>query len=382
MLSDMLVLGEQVGANKFCWVGLYHLLEKINDQPNMLAELGGSAHALSSRVESSGGGVVEDAGGGRDEPHGNTTVVEAISERLADVTSLAEQLDAALCGLQRSDAAPDMKRILDGTASTTPEVGTDVFSSVVVGTGGLIPGDWYSSLKRGGGSGAKQQAGAASSSTASTSNGSVGGGEDGGRTSDDEFVTASECTCTPPSRSSSYHTASEGGGASPWWEVDPSGESGQGALVKTTTEIRTGVLIHEVTETTKVRLSHSDTLGVTSYVITSETVRTGNPEDLTRTVEETLDVGPGGDVRTRASTEVSKDTPRDAEGPGSSSDKAESSSDPEVLEPTQEEEGPADPVLSQMKEVRGVEYDQHSPGGEPRYYYHQHIARHAVKGIL
>nr|CAD7256090.1 unnamed protein product [Timema shepardi] len=46
MLANMLVLGELVRANKLGWVVLDHLLEIINDQPNMLAELGGSAHAL------------------------------------------------------------------------------------------------------------------------------------------------------------------------------------------------------------------------------------------------------------------------------------------------------------------------------------------------
>nr|CAD7596654.1 unnamed protein product [Timema genevievae] len=50
MLANMLVLGESVRANKLCWVVLDHLLEIINDQPNMLAELEGSAHALSSQV--------------------------------------------------------------------------------------------------------------------------------------------------------------------------------------------------------------------------------------------------------------------------------------------------------------------------------------------
>nr|CAD7417202.1 unnamed protein product [Timema cristinae] len=45
---NMLVLGELFRANKLCWVVLDHLLEIINDQPNMLAESGGSAHALSS----------------------------------------------------------------------------------------------------------------------------------------------------------------------------------------------------------------------------------------------------------------------------------------------------------------------------------------------
>nr|CAD7432795.1 unnamed protein product [Timema monikensis] len=41
---NMLVLGELVRANKLCWVVLDHLLEIINDQPNMLAESGGTAH--------------------------------------------------------------------------------------------------------------------------------------------------------------------------------------------------------------------------------------------------------------------------------------------------------------------------------------------------
>ncbi|CAG2053565.1 unnamed protein product, partial [Timema podura] len=48
MLANVLVLGEPVRAKKSCWVVLDHLSEIINDQPNMLAELGGSVHALSS----------------------------------------------------------------------------------------------------------------------------------------------------------------------------------------------------------------------------------------------------------------------------------------------------------------------------------------------
>lgn len=47
------------------------------------------------------------------------TAVEAISDKLAEVTSLAEELDADLCG---EATALNMDRILDGTASTTPEV--------------------------------------------------------------------------------------------------------------------------------------------------------------------------------------------------------------------------------------------------------------------
>jgi hypothetical protein len=52
---------------------------------------------------------------------GNATAVEAISDKLSEVTGLAEQLDASLCGVQHGS---NMKRILDGTAATTPEVRT------------------------------------------------------------------------------------------------------------------------------------------------------------------------------------------------------------------------------------------------------------------
>ncbi|XP_063235498.1 titin isoform X2 [Bacillus rossius redtenbacheri] len=159
---------------------------------------------------------------------GGQVAVEAISDRLAEVTSLAEQLDAALCGLQRAEApdhaAPDMRRILDGTASTAPE-------------------DWYASGRR----------------------------PDGAR-SEDEFVTASECTCTPPSRSSSFHTAS----LCDSLEADHVSEPEEATpVVRTTTEVRTGVLVHEVTETTRVRLSRGDSSGTTSCTVTTETLRSG-----------------------------------------------------------------------------------------------------------
>jgi hypothetical protein len=51
----------------------------------------------------------------------NATAVEAISDKLSEVTGLAEQLDASLCGVQHGS---NIKRILDGTATTTPEVCT------------------------------------------------------------------------------------------------------------------------------------------------------------------------------------------------------------------------------------------------------------------
>lgn len=52
----------------------------------------------------------------------NVTAVEAISERLAEVTSLAEGLDTALCGSRGEETSVNMDKILNGTASTTPEV--------------------------------------------------------------------------------------------------------------------------------------------------------------------------------------------------------------------------------------------------------------------
>jgi hypothetical protein len=45
--------------------------------------------------------------------------VEAISDKVSEVTGLAEQLDASLCGAQHGSS---IKRILDGTASTALEV--------------------------------------------------------------------------------------------------------------------------------------------------------------------------------------------------------------------------------------------------------------------
>jgi hypothetical protein len=52
---------------------------------------------------------------------GNATAIEAISDKLSEVTGLAEQLDACLCGVQHGS---NIRRILDGTATTTPEVCT------------------------------------------------------------------------------------------------------------------------------------------------------------------------------------------------------------------------------------------------------------------
>lgn len=62
------------------------------------------------------------------------TSVEAITEKLSEVTNLAEQLDVALCNVQENaslstSVTPNIKKILDGTASTTPEVVTALATS-------------------------------------------------------------------------------------------------------------------------------------------------------------------------------------------------------------------------------------------------------------
>jgi hypothetical protein len=51
----------------------------------------------------------------------NDTAVEAITDKLSEVTGLAEQLDATLCGMQNGAS---IKRILDGSMTTTPQVCT------------------------------------------------------------------------------------------------------------------------------------------------------------------------------------------------------------------------------------------------------------------
>ncbi|EEB18959.1 conserved hypothetical protein [Pediculus humanus corporis] len=134
--------------------------------------------------------TVGENSGEHEDSSSNFTSVEAIVDKLSEVTNLAEQLDATINVAQAeglntsSTVTPNTKQLLDGTSSTSPE-------------------EWYANLK--------------SPKTPNTSSDSK---------SEEEFLTASECTCTPPSRSSSFQTASEGGGAmSPWWELDTASDS-------------------------------------------------------------------------------------------------------------------------------------------------------------
>lgn len=124
---------------------------------------------------------------------------------------------------------------------------------------------------------------------------------------EEEFVTASECTY-PQSRSSSFNTTSEGGHFSPWWEFDqkePAEDVSKEKMVlavgcpdlplprtvlKPSPEAPPGMVVHEVTETTHLKVQHCHTLGVSSFVLTSETVRDGKAETSTRKHEETKEV--------------------------------------------------------------------------------------------
>jgi hypothetical protein len=81
-------------------------------------------------------------------------------------------------------------------------------------------------------------------------------------------------------------------------------------------------------EKTHLKLSHGDSSGVTSYLLTTETVRSGAGEEKPATA-----------------------SPADSESQ----------------------------LLNQLKEVRQAEGNTHD---DPRHCYHQHITRQAVKGIL
>lgn len=121
--------------------------------------------------------------------------------------------------------------------------------------------------------------------------------------SDEEFLTASDGTLQH-SRSSSYNTASECEHRySPWWEYDkgninpnlakekmvlavglpelPPADS----VLKPSPEVPPGKIVREVTETTHLKVQHSYNLGVSSFVLTSETVREKDGDRATRTEE-------------------------------------------------------------------------------------------------
>ncbi|CAG9840248.1 unnamed protein product [Diabrotica balteata] len=121
--------------------------------------------------------------------------------------------------------------------------------------------------------------------------------------SDEEFLTASDTTLQH-SRSSSYNTASECEHRySPWWEhgkEDIGKDIAKEKMVlavglpelplakevlKPSPEVPPGKVVREVTETTHLKVQQSHSLGVASFVLTSETVRENKPGEATKKEE-------------------------------------------------------------------------------------------------
>ncbi|XP_048515729.1 titin isoform X3 [Athalia rosae] len=255
---------------------------------------------------------------------GNLTAVEAISTKLAEVTRLAERLDSHLydAGARSDetasgsvpgsispptltdvpknevDVAAGIRNILENSAGGSPGCPTSEFTGSVKNTRQEVPNDNTDKLING-----------------------------------DDYATATECSNTPviQSRSESFATASDCGDDAAWWDVDvpasdvenveiPSlktekmdsrfhsdselipcsdeatreksgaielplrmeteGEipeidrsNASSTIVKRTIEEKSGKILKEVTETTTLRVSQSTHFGVTSYKLTSNTLR-------------------------------------------------------------------------------------------------------------
>lgn len=54
-------------------------------------------------------------------------------------------------------------------------------------------------------------------------------------------------------------------------------------VLKPSPDVPAGKIVHEVTETTHLKVQHSHTFGVSSYVLTSETVKNGDQDSQTST---------------------------------------------------------------------------------------------------
>ncbi|CAG9864550.1 unnamed protein product [Phyllotreta striolata] len=197
----------------------------------------------------------------------NEIAVEAITERLCEITLLAEELDFAL-----QSAEQDCLAFSSTSTSTSSSASPDNDKQQEDMEHQIPP-------KR----------------------------ED--LKSDEEFLTASESTLQH-SRSSSYNTASECEHLvhSPWWEhskddlhkdlnkqkmvlavglpdLPPPKE-----VLKPSPEVPPGKVVREVIETTHLKVQQSHTLGVASFVLSSETVGEGaaklDEEELERRLKE------------------------------------------------------------------------------------------------
>ncbi|XP_017781311.1 PREDICTED: SEC14 domain and spectrin repeat-containing protein 1-B [Nicrophorus vespilloides] len=195
----------------------------------------------------------------------NATAVEAVSERLTEVTNLAEELDQTLKSAQQDCA-------ISPAATTLP-----------IPIAGAHRKDHQD----------EETCHSVRYMRA----------EDG--KSDDEFLTASDCTLQH-SRSSSYNTASDCEHLyAPWWDYgkddcrdDLAKEKMvlavglpelpiASSVLRPSPEVPPGKIAREVTETTHIKVQQCHTFGVKSFVLTSETVREKGELKETAPLEQT-----------------------------------------------------------------------------------------------
>ncbi|XP_039286822.1 SEC14 domain and spectrin repeat-containing protein 1-B [Nilaparvata lugens] len=285
----------------------------------------------------------------------NGLAIEAVSNKLAEVTNLAEQLDRALCGSE--------------SLSTTTTGSTNI-SKLTLDENA----DWYASVLEKSSEVVSKPGASSSGGSSSVQCGaqpqSAGGHEDGSK-SEEEFITASECTCTPPSRSSSFHTASEGEVTSPWWEGEGDGEGEQeaGEEIKHQTadgspeEVVTSVVENVVvTETHYLTLSHK-TEDVP--LPASMTERNIHREVAAITAEKSDEISADGEVNLSCDDALLQD--------GSALGGAESCAKNELEIKKEGEADINDNIVHDLKEVGQ---------GDIFNYSQQHITRHAMAGVF
>ncbi|XP_048520362.1 SEC14 domain and spectrin repeat-containing protein 1-B-like [Dendroctonus ponderosae] len=209
----------------------------------------------------------------------NEIAIEAISERLSEVTQLSEELDQALKSAQQDC-------IVFSTTSTSTSTVGEVNNNYID-----LPKIDISSMDNENKPFEK-----------------VNKTDDQLR-SDEEFLTASDTTLQH-SRSSSYNTASEcEQHFSSWWQhgkddmrenvskekmvlavgCPPEGELPLSKeVLKPSPEVPPGKIVREVTETTHIKVQQRHNLGVKSFVLTSEIVREKDSEGPITTREETV----------------------------------------------------------------------------------------------
>lgn len=204
----------------------------------------------------------------------NEIAIEAISEKLSEVTQLSEELDQALKSAQQDCIV--FSTVSTSTTATTSETINNCIGSARIDIINMENKSYPLEQK-----------------TNKT---------DDQLRSDEEFLTASDTTLQH-SRSSSYNTASEcEQHFAPWWQYGkddmrehiakekmvlavgcpPEGELPPvKEVLKPSPDVPPGKIAREVTETTHIKVHQQHNLGVKSFVLTSEIVKDNNLEGPT-----------------------------------------------------------------------------------------------------